>query len=107
MKQSSFENIQEYGDKLTVVKIDHDANPRLIEDRVQSLWIANSDTLQEWTGSSRKQEGRWNHKRQAQRVRGCSFGVDISCIVLFWIAENLLGNYLLPLYTNSYPISFV
>ncbi|KAJ9691578.1 hypothetical protein PVL29_013690 [Vitis rotundifolia] len=28
----SFENIQEYGDRLTVVKIDHDANPRLIEE---------------------------------------------------------------------------
>ncbi|KAL6333034.1 hypothetical protein AAG906_020054 [Vitis piasezkii] len=28
----SFENIQEYGDRLTVVKIDHDANLRLIEE---------------------------------------------------------------------------
>ena len=27
-----FYNSQEYGDRLTVVKIDHDANPKLIEE---------------------------------------------------------------------------
>ncbi|KAL6332862.1 hypothetical protein AAG906_017128 [Vitis piasezkii] len=47
-----------------------------------------------------KAGGRCNHKRQAQRVRGCSFGVDISGIVLFGL-QKICWSSMSELQTHS------